>query len=250
VTTRQAPKRRGRTTVAAIVTDPGPRYNDYVLALIGVLNHHRYDANLAWIAGVDITGGCNEACRKMLEHDSDWLWLIGDDHVFEPNILQRMLAHNVDVLVPFCLKRAPAFQPVIYGSENPDGSGHSVAEIPRQGLFEVYASGQAGMLIHRRVLEAMSDPWFETFGKQNEDLMFSRKIREAGFKIMCDPTIHLGHIALACVWPVWAKGNEWNEEEGEWSVRVDFGPEGGNKSSTIEDWSLTLGQIGNSLTAL
>ena len=42
------------------------------------------------------------------------------------------------------------------------------------------------MLVKRHVLEAIGEPYFETFGKQNEDLEFCRKIRNAGFKIHVD----------------------------------------------------------------
>lgn len=230
--TGQYPKKKGIGTVAAIVSDPSPRYGDFVQALMGVMNRMHGRAALAWLPGVNVTGNCNEACKAALEHGAEWLWLIGDDHIFEPNILERLLAHDVDVIVPHCLKRIPGFEPVLYGSA--DGDVHSLAEIPTQGLFEVYASGQAGMLIRSNVLEAIGDPWFETFGKQNEDLMFSRKIREAGFTIQCDPQIMLGHIALTCVWPLYVEGQGW-------SVDFDLG-------SQESDQHVVLGRIGNSLT--
>ena len=65
------------------------------------------------------------------------------------------------------------------------------------------------MLIKRRVLEAIDDPWFEPSQDAvglNEDLNLCRKIREAGFTLWCDPTALLGHISHYTVYPHWQDG--------------------------------------------
>ena len=59
-------------------------------------------------------------------------------------------------------------------------------------------------------------PYFETYGKQNEDLEFCRKIRNAGFKIHCDTGAHLGHIAQVIVWPH-------HHPEYDWGIRMMTG---------------------------
>ena len=87
--------------------------------------------------------------------------------------------------------------------------------------MEVYAVGGAGLLIKKHVLEAIGDPYFETYGKQNEDLEFCRKIRNAGYKIHVDTGCLLGHIGQLVSWP------QWDEENGGWGARVDLGGEGG-----------------------
>ena len=43
--------------------------------------------------------------------------------------------------------------------------------MPQHGLIEVYAVGGAGLLVKKHVLEAIGEPYFETYGKQNEDLV-------------------------------------------------------------------------------
>ena len=139
--------------------------------------------------GMDVTGNYNGLVEQM---EGDWLWIMGDDHTFAPDILVNLLAHEVDVVVPLVLKKDAPFDPVVYeGEEGSDEATglpfHRVARLPQSGLHEIYAAGSAGMLIRRHVLDALERPVFETsHGVQNEDLLFCRKVREAGFSIWCD----------------------------------------------------------------
>ena len=73
------------------------------------------------------------------------------------------------------------------------------------------------MLIKETRPGAIGEPYFETYGKQNEDLEFCRKIRNAGFKIHVDCDTLLGHIGNLIVWPYW------NESEDEWGIRLNVG---------------------------
>lgn len=186
------------------------RFSDFSIALLHVIKPP--DTKLAWVKGVNISFNCNRLVENML---GDWLWLIGDDHVFDPDIIMRLLAHNVDVVVPLCLKRSAPFDPVVYSHQNDDGN-YEYADLPASGLHEVYAAGQAGMLIRRHVFDLIDDPVFETFGTQNEDMVFCRKLREAGVKIWCDVDTPLGHIGLMHVWP------EHDEEYG-WGISLNIG---------------------------
>ena len=94
----------------------------------------------------------------------DWLWIMGDDHLFDPDILNRLLARELDVVVPLVAKRMPPFEPVIF-SRLVDAEGHvykkyRYEQLPTSGLLEVPVAGTAGMLVRRPVLNAVGDPWF------------------------------------------------------------------------------------------
>lgn len=193
-----------------VISSELTRYADFSIALLHLAKP--VGTQLAWAKGVDVAGNCNRLCRL----DIDWLWLLGDDHVFDPDLLLRLLAHDVDVVVPLCLKRQAPYDPVVYSGEDDHGS-HVVADMPESGLVEIHAAGSAGMLIRRHVLEAIPQPVFEAFGAQNEDLNFCRKVREAGFKLWCDLDAPLGHIGLVRVWP--------HHTEAGWGVNLDLGNE-------------------------
>lgn len=174
---------------------------------------------LIWVKSVDIVGGQNKILEAM---EGDWVWLMGDDHVFSPELLLLLLgdmySKNLDVVVPLCLQRFPPFAPVVYKGRDPDsGSYYVYDDLPLKGVHEVYAAGNAGMLIRKRVIDALEPPWVGTDGKGlNEDLYFCRRIREAGFKIHCDVDVLLGHLNTFALWPK-------KDEEGNWAagIRMD-----------------------------
>lgn len=195
------------------------RYSMFSMCLINLLAYSgELVSHFDWLIGSNITGNCNELARRM---QGDWLWMIGDDHAFMPNILEQLVLHDVDVVAPLCLQRASPFPHVVYSGEDTSGDVEQgthilYRDLPSSGLHEVYAVGGAGLLVKRHVLEAIGEPYFETFGKQNEDLEFCRKIRNAGFKIHVDCDALLGHIGNMIIWPVW------NNEVG-WGIRLQTG---------------------------
>lgn len=192
-----------------LVTQQLARYTDFWLADKALMR----PANTKFInrQGMDVTGNYNALIEGM---QGDWLFIMGDDHTFAPDILMALLAHEVDVVVPLVLKKDAPFDPVVYEGEEgiDEATGlemHRVARLPASGLHEIYAAGSAGMLIRKHVLDALERPVFTTsHGVQNEDLLFCHKVREAGFKIYCDVDQKMGHIGIHTVYPMWT-GDRW-----------------------------------------
>lgn len=217
---REAPKKTVQPGTVGVVSGELSRYSIFSMALLNLLSYSgELISHFDWMTGSNVTGNCNDLARRM---QGDWLWLIGDDHVFHPDLLERLVMHDVDVVVPLCLQRSAPYPHVVYEGEDHDADVEGThilhTSMPEEGLFEIYASGQAGMLIKKHVLDEIGEPWFETYGRQNEDLEFCRKIRNAGFKIHCDASALLGHIAQVIVWPH-------NHEEYKWGVRMNVGAE-------------------------
>ena len=228
MTTGQYPKARmehdGKQVVkpgtVGVVSGDLSRYSIFSMCLVNLLSYSgELVSHFDWMIGSNITGNQNALARRM---QGDWLWLIGDDHAFMPDILERLVLHDVDVVAPLCLQRSSPYPHVVYEGEEEDADEEGThilhRALPRSGLHEVYAVGGAGLLVKRRVLEAIGEPYYETFGKQNEDLEFCRKIRNAGFKIHVDCDTPLGHIGNMIVWPHWLEGDENN-----WGIRLNVG---------------------------
>jgi hypothetical protein len=217
---REAPKKVVKSGTVGVVSGELSRYSIFSMALLNLLSYSgELVSHFDWMTGSNVTGNCNDLARRM---QGDWLWLIGDDHVFMPDLLERLVLHDVDVVVPHCLQRSAPYPHVVYEGEDLDAQEEGThvlhTNLPESDLIEIYASGQAGMLIKKHVLEKIGDPYFETYGKQNEDLEFCRKIRKAGFKIHCDTGALLGHIAQVIVWPH-------HSEEYRWGIRMNVGAE-------------------------
>ena len=204
---KDGPRRRGAVTIG-VITGELARFQLFQTCLFGAMAAAPRGSRLVTAMGVDLAGNCNTLVRETLQHDTDWLWIMGDDHAFAPELLPTLVAHDVDVVVPHCLKRNPPWMPVVFAEQDAEGT-YVTAELPEQGLVPVHAAGSAGMLIRRKVLEAIADPWFEPdpLGTGlNEDLYFCQKVRDAGFQIHCDAGALLGHISIHTVWPRWDEG--------------------------------------------
>ena len=167
--------------------------------------------------GRNIVKNCNRLVELMT---GEWLWFMGDDHVFKPDTLLRLLMHDADVVVPLVLQRQEPFLPVVCTGENEAGLQHTyaLADIPERGLFEVHSAGTGGMLVRRRVFRAIEPPWFEPApvvgGHLSEDFSFCKRIREAGFSIYCDPETQIGHLSIAAIWP--------RHIDGRWRASAEF----------------------------
>lgn len=152
-----------------------------------------------------------------LPDEAEWVFFLGDDHVFGPNVLMDLLDLEADVAIPLVVKRSYPYNLVAMksisdepwldedsGREYPKWHCWEPPEVPDEP-FEVAAAGSAGMLVRRYVLDALTPPYFESTdgASLNEDLIFSTKVWAAGFKIICHPKVMLGHIAETVVWPAW-----------------------------------------------
>jgi hypothetical protein len=190
-----------------LVSQPLARYTDFWLSFQALVRPA--STKFVFRQGMDVTGNYNGLVEDM---SGDWLWIMGDDHTFAPDILLNLLAHDVDVVVPLCLKKDAPFDPVVYEGQEEREDGliyHHVARLPESGMVEVHAAGSAGMLIRKHVLDAIDRPVFVTEkGMQNEDLVFCRRVREAGFRIFCDVDQRMGHISPKTVYPMW-QGNRY-----------------------------------------
>lgn len=199
----------------AVLADEVSRFSRFGLALAALTMP--VGTHIVYGIGRNIAEQTNRIIRDM---HGDWVWLQGDDHVFHPDLLMKLLAHDVDVVAPFVLMRHHPFLPVVFSSEVEDGQHVRMdfTDIPDGGLIEVHAAGSAGMLIRKHVLDAIGDPWLEftplAGGVLGEDLSLCRKIRAAGFPIHVDLGSAIGHLSIVAAWPAYV--------DGQWCAQIDF----------------------------
>lgn len=175
-----------------------PRYLDFEHSMEGL--RVPFGTHSLRMPGSNVTLNSEAIVKQM---SGDWLWLMGDDHTFEPDILLKLLAHNVDVVVPICVRRGPPFLSVLYKElDVPKNICEAYAweELNLlHGLIPIAGAGSAGMLIRKYVLDAIPEPRFTNYEVApgliaGEDVTFSDKINKAGFCIYADLDISMGHI--------------------------------------------------------
>ncbi len=142
----------------------------------------------------------NLICKKFLSNSLyTHLLMIDDDHSFEPDLIQQLLSHNVDIVGALAFKRRPDFQPCVYLKNKKDNKYYST--LPK-GFQEVDVIGTGAILITRKVLEKLNFPYFWTnYDKDGThwsvDFNFCKQAKKAGFKIFVDANARLGHIGDA-----------------------------------------------------
>lgn len=155
-----------------------------------------------------------------------WLWILGDDHTWDPTILRKLISRaqrfNCDAIAPLVCRKLPPFQSVLF-TEKGQLPFHDLPETTAP--IEVVRAGTAGLLVQRKVLEdikASGEPFFrEGWQKPDalgEDVWFSDMIRKTGHRIFVDPTLSIGHSPYGV-------SVEPFREDGVWKLRFNF-PEG------------------------
>jgi hypothetical protein len=166
--------------------------------------------------GVDNTHPYNEMVRSMRNRNLEWLWILNDDHVFDPELLIKLLERDVDMVVPLCLQRSYPYGPVL--RDGPPNYGWAPWDrlTNKKGLLDWTGNtcGHAGMLIKKNVFEAIPEIWFEA-GKitpefSASDIYFCVKVAKYGFKLFIDLDNPIGHCITGIVWPKIKENGEWN----------------------------------------
>ena len=124
--------------------------------------------------------------------DFTHLFFVDSDMVFEPDVLDKLLAHDKDIVGARYFKRQGVEkEPVVKTRYDMPG-----VQMPNH-IFKNYAAATGCLLIKREVFEKIPRPWFSmgTPEKQEgEDIYFSRRARECGIEIFLDPTLSVGHV--------------------------------------------------------
>lgn len=190
----------------------------------------------------------NGVIERLLSSDKplDWVQIFDDDHGFAPETLIRLLDHmygvdgqtetGIDIIVPLYAQRQPPCHPCLYKSENADGSFNICLWRDlegKTGAIPVVSAGAGGIVIKRKVVEALKDPWFEYSGKVGEDHYFLRKARAAGFSVYCALDVQLDHMTTVAVRPYR------DEKTARWCGEVDLG---GKQQVRIQLWDETYQQ--------
>lgn len=130
------------------------------------------------------------------------MW-IDSDMTFPPDTLLRLFKHGLDIVTCICYGRTGNHSPCAYtgvqrGDKTRSGSLTPIKvtdSLPE--LIEVEGCGAAMMLVKTEVYKKVGKrfhEWYEPKWNLGEDLSFTERARECGYKIWCDTTIEIGHI--------------------------------------------------------
>jgi hypothetical protein len=156
-----------------------------------VLNYKHPDTYVTELFNNEI-----ESCKKVIFIDSDMTWEISE-------ILKLIESPYPITVAPY--SRPDELINIGYEETPPVGLRHKSFLNDKTEPFEVDFAGLGFAAIEYEVLTKLKFPYFDTkytlqvdnrYHLLGEDTYFFRKIREAGYKIMCDPSLRPGHLKL------------------------------------------------------
>ncbi len=150
------------------------------------------------VAG-DVARSRNLIAERAIKGGFTHVLFIDSDMKFNPDLLDKMLAHDKDIVgVMYHQRRLPLRNNLMpLNAEKAEGQSKTVDFQVTEDLFEVAWVGTGIMLVKTDVFKALKAPLF-TFVHDGdyigEDVYFCRKAREAGYKILVDATVENRHV--------------------------------------------------------
>lgn len=163
-----------------------------------------------------LPGARNGIVREALAQGTEYIWWLDDDQPFDVGDLDKLLAHDLEAVIPLSAHRGSPFLPLLFDHFDPAGIGRQrYLQDQDQGLIRVAAAGMAGLLIKTACFERLgTDGWFEfthpqgDFDNYAEDLPFYRRLSESGVQLYCDLDVRFGH-ALSSVVYILKQDGKW-----------------------------------------
>ena len=162
--------------------------------------------------------------HQMLKCDATHLLTIDDDHIFQHDALERLMAHDKDIVGALAFLRSEdnstSLAPSMYQRGRIQPPGYKTHDQWQFGdLVEVDAMGMAMVLIKRHVLETVAPPWWwlgptpeEPLG---EDFYFCWRAQQAGFKLYVDTALEVPHLSE----PILLHSDMWRQERENGTLR-------------------------------
>ena len=134
---------------------------------------------------------------------ADYIMFLDSDQIIYEDTIDRLATHldnGEDIVTTLIFRKDPPYQPCVFSSrEELDNKQISLTyyDIESEDLtkpFYVECCGLGCAMIKLDIFKNIAQPWFLPRPYTGEDVSFMWEAREKGYKILCDPTIEVGHI--------------------------------------------------------
>jgi len=153
-----------------------------------------------------------------LEMKCDYIMFTDDDMIIPFDTLEKLFPHmkEADIVIPLTFQRVPPFYPVMYQLKMRDATleeaeslGHAKVDGKPKWLdfkkidkweddgelFDCDAVGFGCVLLKTEILGKLPKPWFSSWTTIGEDIWFSWQAKLKGFRVCCDTSFWIGHLA-------------------------------------------------------
>lgn len=161
---------------------------------------------------VPAAAGRNVFCRETKDTDADWICMIDNDMAVPPNLLDTVTDVPTDagIVVPafYLWDQTLANLTLCWGVDGDDGRARAVAKFG-PGFHELSKCGTGVIFIRPAVFRELPYPYFTYLYNADqgmagtEDIQFTLRAREKGFKIYGNASVNVGHyhsVELSMLW--------------------------------------------------
>lgn len=141
-----------------------------------------------------------------LDTGADYVLWLDSDVIFEPDLLQKLIDDDRDIVSGLYFRRRPPYSPVIYKTIRYGKGEEKITEefpdYPKGELFEADAFGMGAVLMKTQVLKDIVERYktaFSPYSGYGEDISFCIRAKTLGYKLWCDSRINLGHVSYNIV---------------------------------------------------
>ena len=169
------------------------------------LDKCEHDVTFTSVKGYDCAKARNVISKKAIDGAYDYVLMIDSDTIVPQDALRNMLEGDADLVLGCVPKKSNPNESVLFSSRlNKKGEGfHSLIpfdELCGTDRIDLKGGGFGCALLNTKVFAALKYPYFkyvsyESGSALSEDLYFCRELKNAGFKIECDPRVKCGHLA-------------------------------------------------------
>lgn len=163
----------------------------------------------------------NVAIQEAFNNNCTHILFVDDDMAYKADALNRLLAHDRDVVSGIYLGRMYPHVPLIFDLVDEEGACFPIYLTDGlDGLVPIVAAGFGFVLIKMHVFEKMEKPYVR-LGELNkeewcDDIGFFKRLREqTGVQCFCDLNVKLGHMGTMIMWA--------NQVDGKWFTGYDTG---------------------------
>ena len=172
----------------------------------GLLNiRSKYNLNVQFLKSSILYLSRENLAKAAVDAKVDYLMFLDSDQIIQYDTIDRLayhLEHGEDIVTTLIFRKDPPYQPCIFSSQKELPNKQialTFCNLESQDLtkpFYVASCGMGCMMMKTEVFYNIPQPWFLPRPYTGEDITFIWEATQKGYKILCDPTIEIGHVGF------------------------------------------------------
>ena len=178
--------------------------SDVVMRLLN-LNQQNYYVTMQLLKSSILYISREYLVKAAIDAKVDYLMFLDSDQLIESDGLIKMAKHldeGEDIVTTLIFRKDPPYEPCIF-SHQEELPNRQIAlkyyDVESQDLtkpFYVESCGFGCTMMKLDIFKHISEPWFLPRPYTGEDISFMWEVKQKGYKVLCDPTIEIGHVGF------------------------------------------------------